>query len=117
LRITSETAAGNVPAAAAELQAAESASPDKRPSALSDDLVLTDLVGGSKAPAASSQPDVAPQGAAPWSAAVSGAVGLVMPALIGSAISPTPVSLRQAEAPARGDQRLAGSAPADGLSA
>jgi chemotaxis protein MotD len=119
LQITSETAAGNAPAAAVDLssQAAESTSPEKRPSAASDDLALTDLVGDSKAPAASSQPDAAPlQGATPWSAAVSGAVGLVMPALNGMVTSPAPVSLRQPDAPTRGDQRLADGAT-DGLSA
>jgi chemotaxis protein MotD len=116
LQITSETGVGNAPAAAVDLQAAESASSDKKPSAASDDLALTELVDDSKAPAAASQPDAAQsQGAAPWSAAVSGAAGLMMPALIGSAT--TPISLRQPDAPARGDQRLADGAPADGLSA
>jgi len=46
---------------------------------------LTDLVGDSKAPAASSQPDAAPSQGAAVVGAVSGAVGLTMPALIGSA--------------------------------
>src|SRR5882672_4621993 len=46
LQITSEAAAGNAPAAAVDLsQAAESASPEKKPSTGTDDLALSDLVG------------------------------------------------------------------------
>src|SRR5882757_9923930 len=84
LRLTSEVVPGNA-AEAAEFpaQAADSASTDKKASATSDDLALTDLAGDPQAPAAASQPDAAPslQGVAPWAAAVGGAVGLLMPAL------------------------------------
>jgi chemotaxis protein MotD len=128
LRQTLQVVAEIVPGNAAETvvalpaQAADSAPAGKKTSATSaasDDLALTDLVSDSKAPPASSQPDAAPslQIAAPWPAAVSGAVGLVMPTLIGAAVSPAPASLRQPDAPVRGDQRLAaGGAIADGLS-
>jgi chemotaxis protein MotD len=122
LQITSETAAGNASDAAVDLssQADGSASPGKKASAASDDLALNDLVGDSNAPAASSQADDAPslQAGASWSAAVTGAAGLVVPALIGVVTSPTPASLRQPDAPARGDQRPAPEgAMTDGLSA
>jgi flagellar hook-length control protein FliK len=115
LQITSETAADN---AVVDISSADSASADEKTSA-SDDLALTDLVGDSKAPTASSQADAAPslQAGASWSAAVNGAAGLMVPALIGVVTSPTPASLRQPDAPARGDQRLADGAMTDGLSA
>jgi chemotaxis protein MotD len=124
LQITAETAAGDASGVAANLasQAADSAPAGKKvaaTSATSDDLALTDLVGDSKAPAASSLPDATPslQIGAPWSAAVSGAAGLVMPTLIGAAVAPAPVSSRQPDAPVRPDQRLAaGGAITDGLS-
>jgi hypothetical protein len=79
---------------------------------------LTDLVGSSEAPAAALLADAAPslQTGASWSAAVNGIAGLVAPALIGVVTSPTPVSLRQPDAPARGEQRSAAGAMADGLS-
>ena len=123
LQVTSETAAGNASGVAADLasQGADSAPAGKKTSAtsaVSDDLALTDLASDSKAPEAS-QPDATPllQIAAPWSAAVSGAVGLVMPTLIGAAVSPAPVSSRQPDTPVRGDQRVAaGGAMTDGLS-
>jgi hypothetical protein len=124
LQVTAETAAGNASGVAADLssQAVDSAPAGKKTSATSaasDDLALTDLGSDSKAPPADLQPDATPssQIAAPWSAAVSGAVGLVMPALIGAAVSPAPASSRQPDAPVRADQRLAaGGAMADGLS-
>jgi chemotaxis protein MotD len=124
LQITAETAAGDASGVAANLasQAADSAPAGKKvaaTSATSDDLALTDLVSDSKAPAASSLPDATPslQIGAPWSAAVSGAAGLVMPTLIGAAVAPAPVSSRQPDAPVRPDQRLAaGGAITDGLS-
>ncbi len=123
LQVVSEIVPGNAAETVAELpvQAVDCAPAGKKTSAASDDLALTDLVSDSKAqPAASSQPDGAPssQIGAPWSAAVSGAAGLVLPALIGAVVSPAPVSSRQPDAPVRGDQRLAaGGALADGLSA
>jgi hypothetical protein len=112
LQITSEAAAGNASDAATDLssQVIDSASPEKKPSEATDDLALMDLAGDSQAPATPSQ------AAAPWSAAVNGAAGLVVPALIGVVTSPTPASLRQPDTPARGDQRLGAGAMADGLS-
>jgi flagellar hook-length control protein FliK len=121
LQITSETAAGNASDAAVGVSQTDgSASSGKKTSAASDDLALADLVTDSKAPAPSPQADGPPplQTAASWSAAVNGAAGLVVPALIGVVTSPAPASLRQPDAPARGDQRLAAdSAMTDGLSA
>jgi chemotaxis protein MotD len=121
LQVVPEIVPGNAAETVVELpaQAADGAPARKKTSAASDDLALTDLVSDSKAPPAASQPDAAPslQAAAPWSAAVSGAVGLVLPALIGAAVSPAPASSRQPDAPVRGDQRLAAAgATADGLS-
>jgi chemotaxis protein MotD len=121
LLVTAEGAAGNSSDAAVDLaQADGSASSGKKTSAASDDLALTDLVGDSKAPTASLQADSAPslQAGTPWSAAVNGAAGLMVPALIGVVTSPAPASSRQPDAPARSDQRLAAdSAMTDGLSA
>lgn len=108
LQVTSEAMTGNAAEAELPSEGTDEASSDKNASAASDDLTLADLVGGSQAPATTSQQDAAvpPQGVAPWSAAISGAVGLMMPALLGSAAgSPTPVSLRQPDAQSRGGQQ------------
>ena len=120
LQITLKTAAGNVSDPTVDLssQTDGSATAEKKTST-SDDLALTDLVGDAQTPAAPSQADAAPslQAAASWSAAVSGAVGL-MPALAGVVTAPAPVSPRQPDAPARSDPRLAAdSTMTDGLSA
>src|SRR5437879_4972469 len=126
LQITSETVLGNASGAAVDLSAqiADSASSGnssgKKTSAASDELALSDLVGDAQAPAKTAQPDGAPssQTGAPWSAAINGAAGLIVPALTGVVTSSAPASLRQPDAPARSDPRSATDrATTDGLSA
>src|SRR4051794_36041041 len=87
LQVTAEARPSEAAEAAVEF--ADSASSDKKTSdkntsAMSDDLSLTDLAGGPPAPPAPGDAAPALQGVSPWTAAVSGAVGIMMPALAGS---------------------------------
>jgi chemotaxis protein MotD len=120
LRITLEAAAGNAKTAVDASLKADDGTPATKKTSASDDLALTDLAGDAQTPAAPPPADAAPslQAVTSWSAAVSGAAGLVGPALTGVVPAPAPVSPRQPDATARGDQRLpADGAMTDGLSA
>src|SRR4051812_29968900 len=110
LQVTVEAPAGGMAEAVVELsaQAADSKPADEKASATSDDPSAADAAGDLQAPSPAPQQDTALplQGLAPWSAAVSEAVVLMMPALTGgAAIGPAAASLRQPDTPARSGQQ------------